>query len=132
LIIADSSVWIDFFRGSDSAHVAALARELDEDNVAIADLVLMEVLRGVRTEATVSGLLDFFGDLSLLNIATTEMCLKAAEYYRTLRRRGITIRSTVDCLIATYCIEHGYELLHRDRDYDAFETHLGLQVVRAS
>ncbi len=125
-------MWIDLLRGGNTRESRVLHDLMASRLVGVGDLVLHEVLRGIRDDMRLHRVRRDMLELRLHRMVTPELAMKAAEYYRTLRRRGITIRSTVDCLIATYCIENGYELLHSDRDYDAFETHLGLQVVRES
>jgi len=126
---ADTSVWVDYLNGTDTPAASALAQWLAAAQVCIGDLVMMEVLQGLREERVrrVSGIL---GRLPARSMCSPELAVAAAANYRALRRRGITVRSTIDCLIATYCIESGAELLHSDHDFDPFEEHLGLRVAR--
>jgi len=98
--------------------------------VGVGDLILHEVLRGIRDDMRLRRVRRDMLELPSHRIVTPALAMKAAEHYRALRRMGITVRSTVDCLVATYCIEAGHELLHSDRDYDAFEQHLGLRTVQ--
>jgi predicted nucleic acid-binding protein len=129
MIVVDTSVWIDHLRGLDLPHVRVL-KELASGDILLGDVVLLEVLRGEDTEARASRLtaeLRAFTGARMLGI---EVATEAARNYRTLRRLGITVRSMADTIIATYCILHDRPLLHNDRDFDAFETHLGLEVFR--
>jgi hypothetical protein len=97
----------------------------------LTDLILCEVLQGIRDQATFVDARDRFLKLHLFKNGGKELAIAAAQNYRTLRERGYTIRGTIDCLIATFCLEAGHELLHRDRDFDIFEKELGLRVVHA-
>jgi len=128
--IVDSSVWIDYFGGRITAQSDLLHAALGQQAIGLGDIILCEVLQGYRRqrdfEAARQALLQF----PVYTIGGTEIALKGAENYRALRHQGITVRKTVDCLIATFVIENGFSLLHSDRDFDAFETHLGLDIVR--
>ncbi|MBA4182019.1 MAG: hypothetical protein C0506_15625 [Anaerolinea sp.] len=128
VVITDSSVWIDYLAGRSSPATASLAAQLSSEIVAIGDLVMMEVLRGLN-EQQARQLEQQLGVLSLRPMADPVVVLRSARNYRLLRARGFTIRSAVDCLIATYCIDGGHTLLHSDRDFDPFEQHLGLRVL---
>ncbi|MGI8927386.1 MAG: type II toxin-antitoxin system VapC family toxin [Tepidiformaceae bacterium] len=127
-MLADSSVWIDLLRGRATAQVAALRDGLETASIAMGDLIAMEILRGLRQD-TGSRIRSRLLLLEMHEMGGLSVCLGAAEFYRLLRGRGITVRSTIDCLIATYCIQGGHTLLHSDRDFDPFEQHLGLQVL---
>ena len=128
--IVDSSVWIDYFGGKITSQTDLLHAALGQRTIGLGDIILCEVLQGYRRqqdfEAARQALLQF----PIYTIGGTDIALKSAENYRVLRHRGITVRKTVDCLIATFAIENGFSLLHSDRDFDAFETHLGLDVIR--
>jgi predicted nucleic acid-binding protein len=128
-MLADSSVWIDLLKGRSTSQVVALDDGLKAGTVDMADLVAMEVLRGLREDRG-SRIRSRLLKLEMHEIGGIEICLLAAGNYRALRARGITVRSTIDCLIATYCIQGGHTLLHSDRDFDPFEQHLGLRVFR--
>lgn len=129
MIVVDSSVWIDSFRDEPTAQVGLL-RGLEMEDVIIGDLVLLEVLRGVRSDREAMLHESRFREIGVTTMSGTDMAVASASNYRKLRGRGITIRSVIDVLIATYCIEHNHRLLHDDRDFDHFEQHLGLQVLR--
>ena len=129
MVIVDSSVWIDYFADRLTPEVAALDALFGSERVAVGDLALCEVLQGIRHERQFRCVRGKLLALSVLQMGGTDMALEAARNYRTLRQLGITVRGTIDCIIATYCIEHGHVLLHNDRDFDAFEEHLGLRVL---
>lgn len=129
MILVDSSVWIDFFRGTVTPQVDALDRLLGEELVAIGDLIMMEVLQGFASERDFNKARRLLGALDLVEIGGRDVMIEAARYFRDLRARGITIRKTIDTLIATRCIVSGYRLLYSDRDFDPFVTHLGLERV---
>jgi len=133
-VFVDSSVWIDHFRGEGTAPVRALHRLLralessdaEPAILVVGDLVLLEVLRGIadarQHAATRRALLAF----PQVTLGGTECALAAADHYRSLRRLGLTVRKSVDCLIATWCIAHRVPLLHSDRDFEPFVAHCGL------
>ncbi|HEY5055731.1 MAG TPA: PIN domain nuclease [Acidobacteriaceae bacterium] len=129
MVVIDSSVWIDYL--ADRAAPAAdwLARNVESDEISLTDLTLCEVLQGLRDDLAFERVLHRLMLLPIFEIGGTALAIAAAENYRILRAKGITVRKTIDCLIATFCILHGHALLHRDRDFDPFEEHLGLRVV---
>lgn len=129
MILVDSSVWIDFFRGTVTPQVDALDQLLGEELVAIGDLMMTEVLQGFASERDFNKARRLLGALDLVEIGGRDVMIEAARYFRDLRARGITIRKTIDTLIATRCIVSGYRLLYSDRDFDPFVTHLGLERV---
>jgi predicted nucleic acid-binding protein len=129
LILVDSSVWIDHLRNRVGESVTKLHLLLRERPLLVGDLILCEVLQGLRTEAEarlVEGMLRRFEIASLLD---ADLAVRAAANYRFLRNRGITIRKTIDLLIGTFCIERGHQLLHCDRDFEPMERFLGLQTI---
>lgn len=130
MIVVDSSVWIGYFRGSSTDAVTLLDQLLSEDTVAIGDLCLAEVLQGFPTERDAARATELFSVVDVISLGGRDAAVQAAAHYRGLRRLGITVRGTVDALIATACIRDGHTLLHDDRDFDAFEEHLGLNVLR--
>jgi predicted nucleic acid-binding protein len=129
MIIADSTVWIDFFAGRPNPESLWLRRELSDKPIGLTDLILCEVLQGVRDDEAFRRTYLRLTSLPIPNCGGVEIAIAAAENYRILRAKGITARKTIDCLIATFCIRGGHDLLHRDRDFDPFETHLGLRVI---
>lgn len=129
MVIVDSSVWIDAFNGQITPQTRWLQVGLAEGGVGLTSLILCEVLRGFRSDREFLQTKKHLLALPVLEGTPAGLAVKAAENFRVLQRRGITVRKTVDCLIATLCIEEGHELLHRDNDFLGFENFLGLQVV---
>jgi predicted nucleic acid-binding protein len=132
VLVVDSSVWIDFFNDVDHPSVEHLARLLESGEVPIVvpDLVLFEVLRGFRDDRDHRRARLLLESLEIEPAAGASLALEAARHYRSLRAAGVTVRSAIDVLIATFCIERDYLLLHRDRDFDVFEQLRGLRSVR--
>ncbi len=130
MVLVDSSVWIDFFNGSVTPQCDALDALLGRELVLIGDLILTEVLQGFRTDSGYRQARTLLDPLTLYDLGGREVALAAADNYRYLRARGVTIRKTIDVIIASYCLQHDLDLLHSDRDFDAMERHLGLSVYR--
>ena len=130
MLVVDSSVWIDFFSGNENSARASLRRILSdgEVRVVVPDLVLFEVLRGFRQERDLRNARSLMESLSVEAAGGAEAALEAAHHYRSLRATGVTVRNGIDVLVASFCIEQDYALLHRDRDFDAFERYRGLRV----
>ena len=129
MILVDSSVWIDYFKGTSTAQTEKLDRLLGHEPLAIGDLILTEVLQGFDSERDFNDARRMLTSLMVVELGGQEIAIKAAKNFRALRRFGVTVRKTVDSVIATRCIEDGYDLLHNDRDFDPFAEHLGLRVV---
>jgi hypothetical protein len=129
LILVDSSVWIDYFRGTITARTGRLDRLLGREPLAIGDLILTEVLQGFHNERDFHDARRMLTSLTVVELGGREIAIQAANNFRALRRLGVTVRKTIDTVIATRCIESGYHLLHNDRDFDPFARHLGLRVV---
>jgi len=121
LILVDSSVWIDYFNGRSTPETEKLDQLLGAEDLAVGDLILVEVLQGFCDEREFESARRLLLSLSVVDLAGPDIAIKAARNYRSLRSRGFTIRKTIDCVIATYCIDRGYELLHSNRDFDAFK-----------
>lgn len=126
MIFVDSSVWIAYFNGIDSAQTNALDTALDTSRIVVGDVVLTEVLQGFRADADFRRARALLLNLDVRAVLNPERALLAADHYRLLRNKGITVRKTMDTLIATFCIEEGLPLLHDDKDFLPFEQHLGL------
>jgi hypothetical protein len=122
-------VWIDYFKGTSTAQTEKLDRLLGHEPLAIGDLILTEVLQGFDSERDFNDARRMLTSLMVVELGGQEIAIKAAKNFRALRRFGVTVRKTVDSVIATRCIEDGYDLLHNDRDFDPFAEHLGLRVV---
>ena len=129
MILVDSSVWVDYFRGAMTAQTDKLDRLLGREPLAIGDLILAEVLQGFDSERDFKTAQRLLTRLLIVEIGGREIAIQAARNYRVLRGHGVTVRKTIDTMIATRCIESGFELLHSDRDFDAFAVYLGLRVV---
>ena len=127
MVLADSSVWIDFFRGASTPHVLALTRLLRVKRVAVGDLMLTEVLQGFTSERAFREAQQEMETLLPIQIAGPTVAVAAARNFRALRAKGVTVRKTVDTLIATRCLLDGLTLLYVDRDFDPFVEHLGLR-----
>jgi predicted nucleic acid-binding protein len=125
LILVDSSVWIDYFKGTITAETEMLDRLLGQEPLAIGDLILTEVLRGFDNERDFDDARKMLTSLTVIELGGQDIAIKAAKNFRALRRLGVTVRKTSDTVIATRCIESGYDLLHNDRDFDPFARHLG-------
>jgi predicted nucleic acid-binding protein len=130
VILVDASVWIDFFRNNSTAQADWLDRNLGIHRFLVGDLILAEVLRGFKEDKGFNHAKQLLGRLEQVTLGGEVLAIQAAQNFRSLRSRGLTIRGTVDAVIATRCIADGYKLLHSDRDFDAFEKHLGLAVVK--
>lgn len=126
MILVDSSVWIDHFRGNQTPQVLKLRQILQSAPVLVGDLIVVEILQGFRNDLHFNRALRLLTSLNVISFGGLHIAIQAAEHYRTLRRQGITIRKTIDTIIATRCIESGYALLYSDRDFEPFLAHLGL------
>jgi predicted nucleic acid-binding protein len=131
VVIVDTTVWIDYFQGVTSPETDWLHAELDRQRLGLTDVILCEVLQGVRDESAAEDVERQLLKLEVFETGGVDLAKEAARNYRTLRSRGHTVRKTIDCLIATFCIRQQHSLLHRDRDFEPFEKFLELSVVHA-
>jgi|SRR5579859_1073064 len=131
MVIVDSTVWVDYLNGIQNSETEWLDRRVGDAEIGLTDLILCEVLQGLRRDEDFERVRKLLGEFDLLAGGGEEVCVAAADNYRELRRRGRTVRKTMDCLIATLCIRNKYSLLHRDSDFRHFEEFLGLSVVHA-
>ena len=129
MILVDSSVWIDYFRGTATPQTERLDSVLGSEPLAIGDLILTEVLQGFASDRDFNQVKKLLTSLVVIELGGLEIAIQAAKNYRKLRDLGITSRKTIDTVIATRCIAGGYTLLHSDRDFEPFVTHLGLRSV---
>ena len=129
MLVADSSVWIDYFNGEITPASDELTRLLADGNtrIVVPDLVLFEVLCGFRHEREFRQARALLNSLSIEATGDAALAFAAAQHYRSLRLIGVTVRGGIDVLIAAFCIEQDYLLLHRDRDFSAFEEYRGLR-----
>lgn len=129
MILVDTSVWIDYFNGQQSAHTDYLDQALEEGIVALGDLIFLEILQGFRSDKDykkAKSVLSTLDQYTLFGMDKVETC---AENYRFLRKKGITVRATNDVIIATFCIQQGIPLLFIDKDFEPFVKHLRLKAV---
>jgi hypothetical protein len=129
LIVVDSSVWIDYLNEVGSRQTDRLDHLLGSGSILVGDLILCEILQGFRTEAEAQRTEAAMSSFEFASMVGREVAVRSAADYRALRRRGITVRRTVELLIAEFCILNGHSLLHADRDFDVFERELGLRIV---
>jgi predicted nucleic acid-binding protein len=131
MIVVDSSVWIDFFNGQPTSEADALSELLGQRPIVVGDLTMVEVLSGFRRDEDYRKARALLESCDFRPMVGREVALAAANNYRHLRKMGVTVRKTIDVLVATFCIVNHLPLLHCDRDFDALEEHLGLAVWRA-
>ena len=129
MTLVDSSVWIDYLRGTATPQTDKLDALLGVTPLAIGDLIMTEVLQGCPTEREFTTVRKTLETLTLVTLGGPDIAVLAARNFRKLRARGVTVRKTIDTVIATRCIFDGLELLHNDHDFDSFERHLGLRCV---
>jgi predicted nucleic acid-binding protein len=129
VVIIDTTIWVDYFRGVRTPQTDWLNLQAGQQRLGLTDLILCEVLQGVLDDAQFAEVRRTLLKFHVMPMGGTALALNAARNYRTLRAQGHTVRRTIDCLIATFCLMHDHVLLHNDRDFDAFEHVLGLRVV---
>ncbi len=129
MILVDSSVWIDYFRGLPTPQADYLDELLGVEAVCIGDLILTEVLQEFVQDRDFDRAKDLLASLDIVELGGRDVAVQAATYFRRLRRLGITVRKTIDTVIATRCIRDGLTLLYSDRDFDPFVRHLGLRAA---
>jgi len=127
VILVDSSVWVDYFRGTTTPQAEKLDLLLGNEPIATCDLILTEVLQGFVSDRDFNQAKKLMTSLVIVDLAGQTMAIQAAKNFRALRALGITVRKTIDTVIATRCIESGLPLLYSDRDFDPFVEHLGLR-----
>lgn len=127
MILVDSSVWIDFFNGNENKASSFLFDRLSSENFALGDLILAEVLQGFRQDKTYKQAQELLLPLPTYQLMSPELAILSANNYRSLRKKGITVRKSVDLWIATFCIENNIPLLFSDKDFEPFVEHLGLE-----
>jgi len=130
MVVVDTSVWIDYFNGVETRQACCLDQLLGERILAIGDLVLAELLQGFASDADARQAMELLEPLEFVEMAGRDVAIESARNYRRLRRKGATVRKTMDMLIGTYCLMNDHELLHDDRDFDVMARHLGLRIVR--
>lgn len=126
MVLVDSSVWIDYFRNKHTPETTRLDELLDDQALAVGDLILTEVLKGFASERDFRRAQQLLSSLELVGLGGEDVAIQAARNFRILRGLGVTVRKTIDTVIATRCITDGYPLLFSDRDFEPFVDHLGL------
>jgi predicted nucleic acid-binding protein len=132
MVIVDSSVLIDFLEGRKNPQTDWLGRHIGSQPIGITSLIQCETLQGIRNDKRFTEAADALQQFVIFETGSSALAIAAARNYRTLRGLGITVHSTIDTFVATFCIEYGHDLLHRDSDFDGFQQHLGLSVVDPS
>ena len=127
MIFVDSTVWVDYFNGKQSVETDCLDGLLGKEPVGLGDVVLIEVLQGFRRDKDYKIAKDLLTTLAVFTLGGQEMAIKSADNFRLLRKKGITVRKTIDVVIATFCINKNLPLLHSDKDFDPFHQHLKLE-----
>jgi len=130
MIVADTSVWIDYVKGIDASHTNILDHELIYNRVVTGDIIIAEFLQGFKNDREYLIAKQIMDNLEYRDFLEKEIAIQAANNYRKLRKQGITVRKTIDVIIATFCIENGLPLIHNDRDFDPMEEILGLIVKK--
>jgi predicted nucleic acid-binding protein len=129
VVIVDTTVWIDYLRGVTNPETEWVHAELHRQRLGITDLILCEVLQGVRDDRAAKAVERELLKLEVFETGGADLAREAAHNYRTLRGHGCTVRKTIACLIATFCIRAQHSLIHRDRDFDPFEQFLELSII---
>ncbi len=132
MTIVDTTVWIDYLAGTTNPHTEWLDRELNQQALGLTDLILCEILQGIHGDSEFARIRRALSKFEVFTTGGEDLAVASAKNYRLLRARGCTVRKTIDCLIATFCLIEGHSLLHRDRDFEPFEKHLGLRITRPS
>lgn len=130
MIVADTSVWIDYVKGIDAPHTNILDYELVCNRVITGDIIIVEFLQGFKNDRDYLIAKQIMDNLEYRDFLGKEVAIQAANNYRKLRKLGITVRKTIDVIIATFCIKNGFSLIHNDRDFDPMEELLGLVVKK--
>jgi predicted nucleic acid-binding protein len=132
MVVADTTVWIDYVRGLQAPHTNALDHELLHNQVITGDLLMAEFLQGFRNDKDFEATKEIMNSLICYDMLGKDMALKSAVNFRLLRKNGITVRKTADIIIGTFCIEHNFPLLHNDRDFEPMEKYLGLLIYKVA
>jgi predicted nucleic acid-binding protein len=129
MILVDSTVWIDYFNGQSTFEADLLDQLLSRQEILVGDIILAEVLQGFRRDEDFEAARQALARLTQVSLCNPTLAIHSASNYRRLRKSGVTIRKTLDCFIATFCLDNHVPLLHSDQDFTPFEKFLGLQVV---
>jgi|SRR5215472_6748412 len=129
MTIVDTTVWVAYLRGKPTAEATWLHGQMGVQDLGLTDLILCEVLQGLPDDSAFAAIRRQFESFQVFDTGGEALAVTAGRNYQMLRRKGKTVRKTIDCVIATFCIESGHSLLHQDRDFDLFESYLGLSVI---
>ena len=129
MILVDTSVWIDYFNGRITSQTDRLDSVLGVEVIIVGDLILAEVLQGFQTDKDFRAAKKLMLDFPIMNMLGRDLAVQSASNYRYLRKKGVTVRKTIDVIIGTFCIYHGFNLLHDDRDFVPLEKYLELKKV---
>lgn len=129
MTIVDTTVWIDYLGGTVNPHTDWLDRELNQQRLGLTDLILCEILQGIRAESAFTRVRRDLSRFEVFAMGGEALAVASARNYRSLQSQGHAIRKTIDCLIATFCLTEEHSLLHRDHNFDPFEKHFGLRVI---
>jgi hypothetical protein len=129
MILVDSSVWIDYFNGRKTWQTNLLDNLLSDVPIIIGDLILAEILQGFQSDNDYKSAKSFLTDLPFRQMGGYQVAVQSAQNYRILRKKGVTVRKTIDVIIGTYCIIEGLPLLHDDRDFEPMVSHLSLKIL---
>ena len=129
MIVVDTSIWVDFFKGIETEKVQLLVVLIRTERLIVGDLILCEVLQGTTSDVEAARVSKALLNFQVVSLVDTRLAIKAAANYRLLRSKGITVRKTIDLVIGTFCIERGHALLHADRDFEPMSLHLGLRTA---
>jgi predicted nucleic acid-binding protein len=130
MTIVDTTVWIDYLRGVANPHTEWLDQQLDQQALGLTDLILCEVLQGIQEDSEFDRTRHELLKFQIFSTGGEDLAVASAKNYRLLRTQGCTVRKTIDCLIASFCLIEHHSLLHRNHDFDPFEKYLGLRVTR--
>jgi hypothetical protein len=130
VILADTSVWIGYFNGHLTWQTDLLDRYLSQEPIVMGDLILTEILQGFKSDKDYKTAKSFLDELPFLQMGGYRVAIQSAQNYRTLRKAGITVRKTIDVIIATFCMEEGLTLLHDDRDFEPIAAHFPLKTCK--
>ena len=132
MILVDTSVWIDYFNGQKTWQTDLLENLLSDVPIIMGDLILTEILQGFRSDNDYKAAKSFLSDLPFHRMGGYQIAVQSAQNYRTLRKKGVTVRKTIDVIIGTYCILEDLTLLHDDRDFDPMVSHLSLKILSSN
>ncbi|MBW1869765.1 MAG: PIN domain nuclease [Deltaproteobacteria bacterium] len=130
MIVVDSTIWIDYFNGEVNRQTNWLDGALGTEPIIVGDIILTEVLQGFQSDKDFKTAKQLLLEFPFMEMLGRELALKSALNYKSLRKKGVTVRKTIDVIIGTFCIENNFTLLHNDKDFNPLEKHLKLKVMK--